>query len=110
MFGVWIGAAVVLALLFPQLETVVRQQLFGKTWGCFRPLAEGTRLLLTYLHQRLLLHGTTGVAISHDAIVMPVISWVTGERFMDDWLSPLDGVVLTAEALYWRGQRFEGTP
>ena len=26
VFGVWIGAAVVLALLFPQLETVVRQQ------------------------------------------------------------------------------------
>lgn len=26
VFGVWIGTAVVLALLFPQLETVVRQQ------------------------------------------------------------------------------------
>ena len=26
VFGLWIGAAVLLALLFPQLETVVRQQ------------------------------------------------------------------------------------
>ena len=26
VIGVWLGAAVVLALLFPQLETVVRQQ------------------------------------------------------------------------------------
>ena len=54
--------------------TVVRKQLGGETWGCMRSLEAGARMLvdeiLTYLHAQ----DGTGVAISHDAIVMPVIA------------------------------------
>lgn len=91
-------------------DGVVRGQIRGQTWGCMRPLAEGARLVLTLLRTHLAANPGTGVAVSHDAIVMPFIAWATGYDFADDWLAPLDGVVVTAGAVVWRGQRFEVPP
>lgn len=88
-------------------EAVVRAQLRGETWGCMRGLAEGARLVLDELLGRLASQEGTGLAVSHDAIVMPIIAWVTGESFEDDWLAPIDGAVLTPGALFWKGRRHE---
>jgi len=86
---------------------VVRGQIAGETWGCMRALESGTRALLDELREQLRARTGTGVAISHDAIIMPVIAHVTGERFTDDWLAPLDGAVLTTSGLIWRGRVHE---
>ena len=86
---------------------VVRGQIAGETWGCMRALESGVRELLDELFANLRARGGTGVAISHDAIIMPVIARVTGEHFTEDWLDPLDGVVVTVSGLIWRGHIHE---
>lgn len=86
---------------------VVRGQISGETWGCMRPLAEGARLVHALLAEQVALQPGLGVAVSHDAIVMPYIAWATGHTFADDWLDPLDGLVVTKSAVFWRGKRFE---
>lgn len=88
-------------------DAVVRAQLRGETWGCMRALAGGARLVLDELLLRNAAHEGTGLAVSHDAIVMPIIAWVTGETFEGDWLAPLDGAVLTPGYLFWKGRRYE---
>ena len=85
------------------VERIVRAHIEGRTWGCMRSPAAGARLLLDALSERLRGQVGTGVAISHDAILMPVIAHLSGERFVDSWLAPLDGPVLTASSLVWRG-------
>ena len=42
-----------------------------------------------------------------EAIVMPIIAWATGETFTNDWLDPLDGAIVTATTLVWRGRAYE---
>ncbi|MCK6572209.1 histidine phosphatase family protein [Myxococcota bacterium] len=88
-------------------EAVVRSHIDGETFGCMRPLVEGVRLL----HERLIVelgrNGTSGCAVSHDAIVMPLIAHFTGHRFRDDWLEPLDGIVVGETTVVWRGCRHE---
>jgi hypothetical protein len=93
--------------VFGQHETphVVREQLKGETWGCMRTLEEGAE----NLHALLVSRSELGVAVSHDAIVMPYIRWATGYLFEDDWLEPLDGVVVEANRVWWRGVSF-GVP
>ncbi len=88
-------------------EVMVRGQIEGKTWGCMRPLEEGTRLLFDTLLERLARHGTSGLAVTHDAIVLPSIAWVTGDRFADRWIDFLDGCVLTPGHLTWNGRTYE---
>jgi hypothetical protein len=86
---------------------VVRGQIGGETWGCMRPLAAGARMIHSLLTERVASRGGLGLAVSHDAIVMPYIAWATGHTFAEDWLEPLDGVVVTGTSVFWRGQRFE---
>lgn len=88
-------------------DAVVRAQMRGETWGCMRGLAEGARLVLDELFRRIEAQEGTGLAVSHDAIVMPIIASVTGETFEGDWLAPLDGAVLTPGCLFWKGCRHE---
>jgi len=89
-------------------ETVVRQQLTGETWGCMRPLAEGAGAVFDWLARLRETRGGLGVAVSHDAIVMPTIAWTVGETFEGEWLAPLDGLVIDAAGVVWRGRRYEG--
>ena len=89
------------------VEQVVRRHLAGETWGCMRTPAEGGTRLLARLRSELVTRSASGLAVSHDAIVMPVIAWLTGHDFAHEWLDPLDGLVVTLDACFWRGQRFE---
>lgn len=86
---------------------VVRGQIAGETWGCMRPLNEGAMLLLKWLWQQLEQRGGEGVAVSHDAIVMPTLAWAVQATFEDEWLEPLDGAVLVPGGVVWRGRRYE---
>lgn len=86
---------------------VVRAQIRGETWGCMRDLEEGAGSVVRELLARLDARPGTGLAVSHDAIVMPIIAWITGETFADRWLDPLDGVILTPDELLWEGRSFE---
>jgi len=97
------------ARVFGEVGTsnVVYAQIRGETWGCMRPLPEGASLLLAVLHRHLTSNQGTGIAVSHDAIVMPFIAWITGYNFSNDWLRPLDGVVVCKDAVVWRGQHYE---
>ncbi len=91
-------------------QAVVRAHLRGETWGCMRSPADGARLVLAELRRGLVDRPGTGLAVSHDAIVMPIVAVLTGEPFTDEWLAPLDGLVVTPGAAYWRGLPYEVTP
>lgn len=86
---------------------VVRAQIRGETWGCMRALDEGAANVVRDLLGRLDARPGTGLAVSHDAIVMPIIAWITGETFADRWLDPLDGAILTPDELFWEGRSYE---
>jgi broad specificity phosphatase PhoE len=88
-------------------EVVVRRQIAGETWGCMRPVEEGANLVLNWLEKLLDERGGEGLAVSHDAIVMPTIAWATGLSFEDSWIAPLDGAVLIPGAIVYAGQRYE---
>jgi hypothetical protein len=93
-------------------EHVVRAQMAGHPWPFMRPLEDGVRLLLGHIRDRLGERSGIGVIISHDAIVMPVISWATGDRFEGSWLAPLDGLVIAPSSgrgltVWWRGEPAE---
>lgn len=97
------------AKIFGEFGTphVVFGQIKGETWGCMRSLEEGSKLLFTLLTRHIALISGTGIAVSHDAIIMPFISWATGYDFTNDWLEPLDGVIVRRDAIFWRGVRYE---
>ena len=86
---------------------VVRGQLRGQTWGCMRPMAEGAALIHRLLQSHARERSGFGVAVSHDAIVIPYIGWATGHDFETEWLDPLDGVVISSNHVVWRGRRYE---
>lgn len=86
---------------------VVRAQIQGETWGCMRELVTGAASVIRELLARLDARPGTGLAVSHDAIVIPIIAWITGETFADRWLDPLDGAILTPDELIWEGRTFE---
>jgi len=79
-----------------------------------RPTQEGVGLLIDHVRARQAERRGIGALISHDAIVMPIISLLTDDRFEDRWLGPLDGLILVMEPLgelyaLWRGRRY-GVP
>ncbi len=85
--------------------TVVRAHVAsGRGWGCLRPVAEGALPILASLSSRL--ESGDGLAVSHDAVVIPVVALVAGHLFGHDWLEPLDGIVVCAGVAYWRGAAF----
>lgn len=88
-------------------EHVVRSLIGGTDWPFMRSVEGGARLLLADIRDRLEDRTGLGLFVSHDAIVMPVVAWATGEPFAEDWLSPLDGLVLeptpTGLRAWWRG-------
>lgn len=86
---------------------VVRAQIQGETWGCMRGLEGGAACVVRDLLARLDARPGTGLAISHDAIVIPIIAWITGETFAGRWLDPLDGAILTPDEFLWEGRSFE---
>ncbi len=88
-------------------EAMVRRQIAGELLGCFRPLEEGVRRLLDYFATQMARRGGTGLAVTHDAIIVAFVAWCTGQRFEDDWIGYLDGSVVVPEGLVWQGRLYE---
>ncbi len=92
-------------------EAIVRTHLAGHPWPFLRSVEDGARRLLASVAGMLAARGGIGLLVSHDTIVMPVIARITGERFEDTWLDPLDGIVIAGEGesrlrAIWRGRNF----
>ena len=89
---------------------VVRALLAGDTLEGMRSVSEATSLLVQHIRARID-QFSTRLLVSHDAIVMPIIQQLCGERFQDDWLDPLDGIVFTVDGnrlvAWWNGQPSE---
>jgi broad specificity phosphatase PhoE len=94
--GPWVTDRAEGARLFAELGTegVVRAQLSGGRWPFIRLAEEGTRLLLAAALERLDAGRGSGVCVSHDAVLMPAIATLAGERFEGEWLAPLDGFAI----------------
>lgn len=111
--GPWVVDEKAGARLFAELGTegVVRAQIAGSRWPFVRSPREGTKLLLTVASERLAAGRGSGVCVSHDAVLMPVIAALTEDRFPASWLAPLDGFALhyTDDKLRctWRGRTHE---
>lgn len=114
--GPWVLDEHQAARLFSELGTegVVRAQIAGQRWPFLRSAAEGTHLLLRAARDRLEAGRGSGICISHDAVLIPAIAALTGERFENTWLVPLDGFAVQPGerglVLLWRGQRRELPP
>lgn len=107
--GPWIEAHEAAGREFAErgTEAVVRAQIAGvELAGIRRPEAAVPLLLSAGLDR---IGRGPGVCVTHDAVLMPAIAALTGERFHDTWLQPLDGfaLVLTGGAMYcqFRGRR-----
>lgn len=78
-----------------------------------RTVTEATRLVRELLDD-CLQQGGCHLLVSHDAILMPLIFGLCGERFVGDWLPPLDGAVFTRRAgrtqVWWGGVAQEVMP
>jgi broad specificity phosphatase PhoE len=82
-------------------HSVVRRLLAGEAIAGMRSARDATELVLG-LAVPLLQSGGTHLLVTHDAILMPIVQQLCGERFVDRWLDPLDGAVLL-----WRGGRLQ---
>jgi broad specificity phosphatase PhoE len=108
--GPWVLDRTEGARLFAELGTegVVRAQVTGARWPFIREAREGTRLLLATARDRLDAGRGNGVCVSHDAVLMPAITILTGDRFTGEWLAPLDGFALQRRdgllRCIWRGE------
>lgn len=96
-------------------EHVVRAHLGGRPSPFLRSPEDGGRRVLSRLGRILKERGGGGLLVSHDTIVMPIIAWITGHLFEDDWLAPLDGIVVSLGpggglAIFWKGKVFDVPP
>jgi hypothetical protein len=70
-------------------EGVVRAQVAGAVLPGMRSPEQAVPLLLSVALDRMV--RGSGVAVSHDAVLMPAMTWLFGEEAARDWLAPLDG-------------------
>jgi len=96
------------AFLSEGTEAIVRKQLAGHPWPFMRSNEDGAALVVASIHRALSERRGLGICVSHDAIVMPIVAVLTGERFEHRWLSPLDGLVFCLPpggglGVFWEG-------
>jgi hypothetical protein len=73
------------------LEEIIQKYMMGDQQGCFLPMEIGCQNLYDYLISN---SNTDSLSIfvSHDAIVIPFIYWLTSEDLIESWLPPLGGI------------------
>jgi len=102
------------AELFSRLGVpgVVRAQIRRATLESMRSLPDGARLLLSAAMDRIAAGRGSGACVSHDAVLMPALHWLTGDPLDDDWLEPLDGFAIQRRhaggelVCTWRGRAY----
>ena len=73
------------------LEEIIRNFMMGDQQGCFLPMGEGCQNLHDYLISNSD-SDSISIFISHDAIIIPFIYWLTSEDLVESWLPPLGGI------------------
>ena len=73
------------------LKEVVRKFIMGDQQGCFLPMEKGCQNLYDYLTSNSD-SNSISIYISHDAIIIPFVYWLTSEDLVESWLPPLGGV------------------
>lgn len=81
----------------------------------FRSAAEGQKLVCDWARSLLGERGGSGILVTHDAIVAPVVARLFGEPFESRWPEFLDGIVFTIDAggsllAHWDGLSVEVHP
>ena len=93
-------------------EKVVMFQIEGKELEGIRDIKSGTEHLLNEILMDLKINEGIGIYISHDAIIVPFISYLTGDiSFAKKWIKYLDGAYLWLDKdklfLLWNGKRYD---
>jgi len=97
------------------VEKVIQRQLEGKNLPGMRDIKNGAKLLLTEILEDLENLNGSGLYITHDAILVPFIGYLTNTFIVSDyWFGFLDGIYLWKENknkvfLLWKGKVFDIT-
>jgi hypothetical protein len=78
------------------LEEIIRKFMIGDQQGCFLPLETGCQNLHDYLTSNSD-SDSLSIFISHDAIIIPFIYWLTSQDLIESWLPPLGGIHISNE-------------
>lgn len=109
--GPWVACAEAAGREFAArgTEGVVRAQIAGMELAGIRAPEAAVPLLLAAGLDRV--SRGSGVCVTHDAVLMPAIAALTGEKFHETWLQPLDGFALVLENsatfCLFHGHRYE---
>lgn len=91
-------------------QSVIREYMDGGKLEGFLSLQEGSAHLLSDILHDFSPERSYNLCVSHDAVIMPFISYYTGEKFGNDWLGFLDGVFITRldghVKMIWDGEEY----
>jgi len=73
------------------LEEIIRKFMKGDQQGCFLPMELGCQNLHDYMTSNSA-SDSLSIFISHDAIIIPFIYWLTSDDLVESWLPPLCGI------------------
>jgi hypothetical protein len=73
------------------LEEIIRKFMMGDQQGCFLPMEMGCQNLHDYLTSNSN-SDSLSIFISHDAIIIPFIYWLSSQDLLESWLPPLGGI------------------
>ncbi len=95
-------------------EEVVQFQIKGMELDGIRDLKNGSELLLNEIYMDLNSNKGSGLYVSHDAIIVPFIYYLTGDAdIVKKWINFLDGAYIWFDEsrlfLLWDGKRYEIT-
>jgi broad specificity phosphatase PhoE len=96
--GIYISSRLLAARSFKKYGNVgvIEQYVAHGGLSGFMPLARGSGLFMSDILCDLSKKGSHNMYITHDMILIPLISHYTGERFgSDKWLDCLDGFIIT---------------
>lgn len=106
--GPWVSCSEAAAAEFAARGTlgVVRAQIAGVELRGLRRAEEAVPILLSAGLDRIA--RGCGVCVTHDAVLMPAMTWLFGADAADEWLAPLGGFALELHGrevvASWRGR------
>ena len=92
-------------------EKIVQYQIERKNLDGMRDIKSGVRILLEEILSNLKNIGERGIYITHDAILVPFISYLTGDLDPStNWIDYLEGIYIWTQNedsfLMWRGKKY----
>lgn len=101
--------------LTSDVPVVIRKFIARGRMSGFLPLKEGSTRILKDIIGDLSAGNARNLYVSHDAVLAPFISFLTGRKFGDaDWINYLNGVIVAVEdgevRLIWDGKEYPIDP